>query len=487
MATQLPPKRRVAVIGAGPAGAIATDALVKEQAFDTVRVFDRRHRAGGTWVLTKDDIPGIPSVAELLSGNADLPLPVPQTFPSDTPLSDDVNSLRLRYADTAAHEHLHSNLPPEIMAFSQEPIPEVVSEFTKSQYGDQSPFRHREVIRQWVEDVFTRGGHSNLVEYNTTVELAEKRRDEWVLTLRRAVRGGEKNEWWQENFDALIVASGHYHLPWIPNIPGLATYEARFPGRIQHTKHYLTAEDYKDKRVVVVGGSISAFDTIHDLRLTAKTPVISSVRGTSAVFGNTPFLHPHIQNRPQIASVDAETGRITFLDGTWVDDVDVLLFATGYDFSFSFLPEIKSTNKRIPGLYQHVFLAKDPSVAFLGMCTGGFGLRIFEWQAAAAARVFAGRGKLPSRKDMEIWEERRVAEKGDSPAFWTLLPDFEVHFEALRAIAGDPAPGTTGRVLPVYDPAWADKFWALIKFRKKWWEREAREARARAVSFRGSL
>lgn len=41
--------RRVAVIGAGPAGAIATDALVKEQAFETIRVFDRRGTIGGTW------------------------------------------------------------------------------------------------------------------------------------------------------------------------------------------------------------------------------------------------------------------------------------------------------------------------------------------------------------------------------------------------------------------------------------------------------
>lgn len=43
------PIRRVAVIGAGPAGAIATDALVKEQSFEKVRVFDRRHIPGGTW------------------------------------------------------------------------------------------------------------------------------------------------------------------------------------------------------------------------------------------------------------------------------------------------------------------------------------------------------------------------------------------------------------------------------------------------------
>jgi cation diffusion facilitator CzcD-associated flavoprotein CzcO len=42
-------KRRVAVIGAGPAGAIATDALAREQIFEKIRVFDRRPVAGGTW------------------------------------------------------------------------------------------------------------------------------------------------------------------------------------------------------------------------------------------------------------------------------------------------------------------------------------------------------------------------------------------------------------------------------------------------------
>lgn len=43
------PVRRVAVIGAGPAGAIAVDALMREKAFDLVRVFERRHEAGGCW------------------------------------------------------------------------------------------------------------------------------------------------------------------------------------------------------------------------------------------------------------------------------------------------------------------------------------------------------------------------------------------------------------------------------------------------------
>lgn len=50
--------RRVAVIGAGPAGAISTDALVKEQAFDKVRVFERRNSVGGTWYVVSTNCLG---------------------------------------------------------------------------------------------------------------------------------------------------------------------------------------------------------------------------------------------------------------------------------------------------------------------------------------------------------------------------------------------------------------------------------------------
>lgn len=43
------PKKSVAVIGTGPSGAIAVDALVQEQAFDVIRVFERQEKAGGNW------------------------------------------------------------------------------------------------------------------------------------------------------------------------------------------------------------------------------------------------------------------------------------------------------------------------------------------------------------------------------------------------------------------------------------------------------
>jgi cation diffusion facilitator CzcD-associated flavoprotein CzcO len=45
------PVKRVAVIGAGPAGAIAVDALAQEKAFDVIRLFERREGAGGCWYI----------------------------------------------------------------------------------------------------------------------------------------------------------------------------------------------------------------------------------------------------------------------------------------------------------------------------------------------------------------------------------------------------------------------------------------------------
>lgn len=174
---------------------------------------------------------------------------IPPTFPCEIPRDEKANSHQARYWDSGAHEHLHSNLPPGVMCFSQEPIQEIVSERSLAQYGPESPFRHRELIREWIEAVFIRGKTSDLIQFNTTVELAEydQKSEEWILTLRRGQPGKETDYWWQERFDALVAASGHFYLPYIPDIQGLLDFDDKFPGRIQHSKHYRDVEDYRDK------------------------------------------------------------------------------------------------------------------------------------------------------------------------------------------------------------------------------------------------
>lgn len=174
---------------------------------------------------------------------------VPSTFPCETPRDEVANSHQARYWDSGAHEHLHSNLPPGVMCFSKEPIPEIVSERSSATYGPGSPFRHRELIREWIENIFIRGRTRDLIQFSTTVELAEfdQKSAQWKLTLRKEQPGKESDYWWQEEFDALVVASGHFYLPYIPDIPGLLAFDEVFPGRIQHSKHFRNVENYRDK------------------------------------------------------------------------------------------------------------------------------------------------------------------------------------------------------------------------------------------------
>lgn len=77
---------------------------------------------------------------------------------------------------------------------------------------------------------------------------------------------------------------------------------------------------------------------------------------------------------------------------------------------------------------------------------------------------------------MEKWEQARLARRGEGAPFWTLIPEFGEYFEELRALAAEPAAGTTGRVLPKYEEAWGEAFWGLIKRRQEWWKKVAEEA-----------
>jgi cation diffusion facilitator CzcD-associated flavoprotein CzcO len=131
------------------------------------------------------------------------------------------------------------------MSYTREPFPDQLSDRTLAEYGPDAPYRHHTTIRDWVEGIFTRGGHEKLLELETTVEKAEKVNGEWTLTLRKVANS--RNYWWRETFDAIVVATGHYNVPWFPEIPGLLEFDKRFPGAIIHSKHFRRADKFKGK------------------------------------------------------------------------------------------------------------------------------------------------------------------------------------------------------------------------------------------------
>ncbi|ROV88309.1 hypothetical protein VMCG_10479 [Cytospora schulzeri] len=463
--------RSVAVIGAGPAGAAAADALAKEERFETVRVFDRRSLAGGTWVYTPDASLKIPDLRDLLEGNADSPVPVPSNLPAETPKSVAVNNQEVRYADTALHEHLHGNHVPSLFGGIAEP----------RGAGPGAPFKHREVVREWIEGVFVHNGLQKFLELNTTVERAEKKGSKWVLTLRKEL--GQRNYWWEERFDALIVASGHYNVPWMPKIDGLVEFDAKFPGRILHAKHFRDGSRYHGKRVIVVGGSVSAYEIIGEVLPYAQHPVYASLRGDpDPAFGWKPWKDPHIAVQKQITRLDPTSGRIFFEDDTYLDDVDHVIFGTGYTFSLPFLPvvqeRIRRAHRRIPGIWQHTWNIDDPTLALIGMLNGGFTFRVYEWQAVAVARFFAGRSKpLPPVEEQRDWERKRVAALRGGKAYYSIAPHHAEFFELLRDIAGKPGPGMPGRPFPSFDKAWAKVWMGRVAENVQGWEQARKKSR----------
>lgn len=131
------------------------------------------------------------------------------------------------------------------MEFTREKIPDDRSEWSVSMHGPETPFRHWDVLRRYVVSLLDRNGYNDLVSYNTSVERVEKEGDEWKVTLRK--EGAETDDWWVETFDAVVVASGHFSVPWIPPIEGLEEFEKARPGSVLHSKQFRGRDDFRGK------------------------------------------------------------------------------------------------------------------------------------------------------------------------------------------------------------------------------------------------
>ncbi|KAF5878415.1 putative dimethylaniline monooxygenase protein [Botrytis fragariae] len=475
--------KSVAIIGAGPAGAIALDALAQEQAFDEIRLFERREKAGGCWLGDpKDHVQQIPDFEKLASRRPDETLPIPSDLPTTLP-----HNTQYRFSDTSIYPTLETNIDAFAMSFSQEPFPETRSAVNIKRHGENSPFRHWKVVEKYVQDLVDRKGYPDLISYNTTVELVHKdpHTSKWVLTLRKPLDNGIEDRWWTESFDAVVVAAGHYSVPFIPSTPGLSAFSQNFPGRVLHSKAWRDPETYRGKRVVVVGASISGPDISYALADCVERPLHSVVRGKyHPYFFDYAFQHPHILRRPPISHItsDANTDERTihFEDGSKLEKVDYIIFGTGYSWTLPFIPNLDSTirNNRLPNLYQHIFWREDPTLTFVGAVAAGFTFKVFEWQAVLAARFLAGHITLPSAEEQKKWEEDRIAVKGDGVPFTALYPDFEDYFEAVREMAGEAKNGK-GRSLPKFQKWWREGFDNGHLKRIDMWRRGNEEARRR--------
>ncbi|KAH9827143.1 dimethylaniline monooxygenase (N-oxide forming) [Teratosphaeria destructans] len=450
--------RTVAVIGAGASGisAAAASALSAEDHFEKIRVFERRETSGGTWLYDAD--PGAPliPIPGQLPPDIDPELQRPRHLPARTE-----PSTQERYLKTPVYADLTTNVPDIAMSFSDNPFP----------YG---PFVPHWVPKQCIQSYFSHCRTDSCLQLNTTVEdLTKLPGERWALTLRRHDPTINQDLWWREDFDALILANGHYTIPFIPAVPGLPEYLETFPGKVFHSKSYRDPHTFAGKKILVIGSSASGYDIGRDLVKTVQLPLYQSRRSRNRLEPPTPpegFVW-----KPVITRYDADSGDIHFQDGSVLggNQINHVIYCTGYLPSFPFWnndanggPFWDYRGNRMLDNYQHTFLTNHPTLGIVGMIQA-LTFRSFEYQAIALARLFAGRAALPGRVEQQQWYQGRVAQvTRERRKFHALYwDDGETlgWFRWLYDFAGLPQLTGPGKVPPVID---AKTRWAIEHIKK---------------------
>lgn len=312
------------------------------------------------------------------------------------------------------YDRLETNIPRGLMGFSDLPWPETTQLFPK----------HAEVqdyIENYSQDV------RNLIQFETQVtDLKQEQHPSRGWKLKTQPITHDNNPSTEEHhFDAVVIANGHFNIPYIPKVPGIEAWSAAHPGTITHSKFYRLPEKYTNKKVIIVGNSASGLDIASQIAPFSKPPLLISSKSVSYLqSGDTPS---NQLDKPPISKfIPDESRTIEFEDGSRESGVDAVLYCTGYFYSFPFISDLNitqpltTTGERVENLYQHLFYRPNPTLALPVLNQKVIPFPFAEAQAAVLARVFSGRLELPSELEMERWEKKEIEEKGAGRGFHVL-------------------------------------------------------------------
>ncbi|XP_042209897.1 flavin-containing monooxygenase FMO GS-OX5-like isoform X2 [Homarus americanus] len=369
----------VGVIGAGAAGLCAARHILATRGMSPV-VWEKSLQSGGTWVYTPQ------------RGKDEFDLPI----------------------HSSIYENLKTNLPKEVMGFPDFPFPS----------GEESFLHHSQVL-QYLDSY---AEHYNLhphIKYGHFVEEVKPvKQDESYTAWDITVRDLESKKVFTTTCDALLVCNGHYSLPQMPEIKDID----KFHGPKSHSHDYREPSPYKDSKVVVLGASASGLDIALELATVAKEVLISH---------NHPVpipseLPPNVRQVRGVVSA-TENGFV-FGDGSSAE-ADMILYCTGYHFTFPFLTEdcgITVEDRIVKPLYKHLFNTKYPSMAFIGIPFQVCPFPLFDIQVQYVMAVLKGVVSLPPREKMDdafvshLHKQRRIGYADKS--YHQLTPHGQINY-----------------------------------------------------------
>lgn len=306
------------------------------------------------------------------------------------------------------YDHLETNIPRELMGFSD----------LDWRHDCQLFPKHETVLhylQQYAQEI------RSLIKFQTQViDVSQTHDKRWTVQTRELSRDA-KDKTSSPVFDAVLVANGHFNVPYVPSVPGIQSWVERYPGTIIHSKFYRKPEAYAQKKIIVVGNSASGVDIAAQVAAFSKSPLIISQKSES-------YLQPGRSSakleKPQIVEYIPEDRSVLFADGTVESGIDAIIYCTGYFYSFPFLESLKppliTTGECVENTFQHIFYRPQPTLAFAVLNQKIIPFPLAEAQSAVIARVWSGRLQLPSESDMEDWERQTRERTGGGRTFHVL-------------------------------------------------------------------
>ncbi|MCY4050481.1 MAG: NAD(P)/FAD-dependent oxidoreductase [Gammaproteobacteria bacterium] len=346
---------RVAVIGAGPCG------LAQLRAFQSagkigadlpeIVCFEKQHNWGGLWNYSWRT--GLDQFGE----------PV----------------------HWGMYRYLWSNGPKEGLEFADYSFEEHFGKPIAS-------YPPRAVLFDYIEGRVKKAGVRDWIRFHSTVRRVSYDNASGKFTV--IVHDNEKNEDYSEEFDYVVVASGHFSTPNVPEFEGFNS----FNGRILHAHDFRDALEFKDQDILIIGTSYSAEDIGSQCWKYGCRSVTVSHR-TAPMGYKWPDNWKEV---PLLEKVDKNTA--TFIDGSTAE-IQAIILCTGYLHHFPFMDEelrLKTNNRLYPiNLYNGVVWTSNPKLFYLGMQDQWYTFNMFDAQAWYARDLMLGRLNVPDRTEME--------------------------------------------------------------------------------------
>ncbi len=298
------------------------------------------------------------------------------------------------------YRYLWSNGPKEGLEFADYSFEE--------HFGKQiASYPPREVLFDYIEGRVKKAGVRDAIRFRTTVRWVDY--DDATGLFSVSAHDLVNDVETTENFDHVVVATGHFSTPNVPHFDGLD----RFNGRVMHAHDFRDAVEFKDKNILIIGTSYSAEDIGSQCWKYGCKSVTVSHR-TAAMGYDWPDNWKEV---PLLQKVVGNT--CTFKDGSTAD-VDAIILCTGYLHYFPFMASelrLRTANRLAAAdLYKGVMWVNNPKLFYLGMQDQWYTFNMFDAQAWYVRDVIMGRIQAPDR-------EARAADVVDREAREDALED----------------------------------------------------------------